>query len=367
MKEVLETHEQMPNQQTLYCESMSENECFIHNKRETFKEMIRKRRRNESLEQRQKRLNQMKQYAKRRRASENPEERQKRLSQMNNYARQRRANESLDQRIKRLSQMNNYAKQRRANETPEQREERKRKRRELQSLRRNNETPEERQRRLSKMNKYAKQRRADESLQQSERQLSQINDYGNQETLSEGYEREEEQNMQEKETLKGTNETPEQQEKWWKQQDKDAQRRVDATPKLLEECCIQEKEMCALQETYDAVEQKQMKCMEKQDEWCIKRDMKVVLHKTNNTPEQHEERYRQQHERDAERGTDENPEVYDHCRQQQKVFALQRRNMTPERKQDWHMQEQNEWCRQDAKITSYKTNKNAEQLEERCR
>jgi hypothetical protein len=106
MKEILETHDQMSSQQTLYCESTNKMEYFLHNKKEKFKEIMRTRRKNESPEQRQKRLNQMKQNAKLRRANENPEQRQKRLSQMILYSRQRRASESLDQRVKRLSQMN---------------------------------------------------------------------------------------------------------------------------------------------------------------------------------------------------------------------------------------------------------------------
>jgi hypothetical protein len=43
---------------------MDETEYFLPSKREKFKEIVRNRRRNESPEQLQKRLNQMKQYAK---------------------------------------------------------------------------------------------------------------------------------------------------------------------------------------------------------------------------------------------------------------------------------------------------------------
>ena len=164
MADILEAREKIPNHHTVYCEPMNENEWFLCNKREKWKELMRQRRSNETTEQRQKRLNQMRLYARHRRANETPEERQKRLSQMNIYARNRRANESLDQRVKRLMQMNNYEKQRRANETPEQREERKRKRRELENLRRKRETPEERQKCLIQMNKYVKQQQNESSL-----------------------------------------------------------------------------------------------------------------------------------------------------------------------------------------------------------
>lgn len=60
--DILEMHEQMPDQQLLYSESMNESEWLLHKKREKFKELMRKRRKNETPDQRQKRSNTMKQY-----------------------------------------------------------------------------------------------------------------------------------------------------------------------------------------------------------------------------------------------------------------------------------------------------------------
>jgi hypothetical protein len=268
MADILES-EKMPNHHTVYCEPMNENELFLYNKREKWKELMRQRRSNETSEQRQKRLNQMRLYARHRRANETPEQRQKRLSQMNIYARNRRANESLDQRVKRLMQMNNYEKQRRANETAEQREERKRKRRELENLRRKRETPEERQKCLIAMNKCMKQQR-------NERQFNQINNYGEQERLRKTYEQEEEHRTQEKkEVIQETNKIYEHQEEWWRQQqEEDAHRR--SVPH--EDICIQREKLPVLQRRYKTLEHKQVECMQKEDDRHGEHDTNVVLH-----------------------------------------------------------------------------------------
>jgi hypothetical protein len=312
---------------------MNENEWFLRSKREKLKELMKERRKNESPEQRQKRLNQMKEYAKHRRANESPEQRQKRLFQMNMYARQRRANESLDQRIKRLSQMNNYEKQRRANETPEQREERKRRRREIESLRRNNESPEERQKRLIQMTKYAKERRAAQSLQRSERQLSQINSYVKQGGLSETLEKEEDQSrQQQKEGLQGTDEI-DLQEKWWRQRgERDALRRTDKTPMAHEEHRVQGGggRQCKLQRTYETVEQIQVDCIQNQGNWCREQDTEFALCKTNEPAEQYKDKYRREQENDAQRRTSDTSDIHEeHCRQKE-IFTPQRTNMPQE-------------------------------------
>jgi hypothetical protein len=299
---------------------MNENEWFLHSKREKLKELMKERRRNESPEQRQKRLNQMREYAKHRRANESPEQRQKRLFQMNMYARQRRANESLDQRVKRLGQMNNYEKQRRANETPEQREERKRRRREIESLRRDNETPEERQKRLIQMTKYAKERRSAQSQQRSERQLSQVSDYVQQGRLSKSLERREDQtrHQQQEEALLGADETRDLRDRWWRQRGE-----TDKTPTSHEERHAQGGALCELRTAYETAEQM------RQDNWCGQRDAKFALSKANEPPERYKEKYRQEQEKDAQRGTSDTSDVRDQCGQHE-MFTPHRTNMTRE-------------------------------------